>query len=1193
MEVFMKNFRVLHLSDLHIGKTYLDTRSLAYLLLTDLEEAKISDINCVVVTGDIFDGKATDNDKVIDEATTFFNILYKDLSQKATISREDFIFVPGNHDIIWSEEDIRWDKYYNFLKKFYGTIPDFYDLDDFSLVKTYEEFKTAFIGFNSCGLEKRPIIDIDTVRKIEKMEDSFFLKNSISKTNLINALNSQNQNYSYNDFGEISNEQILKVKRKLGECDNYNVVALFHHHFYLFPEVYTKFGDSSLLRNYTSVIQRMQQMGVKTVLHGHKHFDLERPIITDSYYENAKNTIDVFAGGSLGTDRVIRHTFNVIDFHDVDSDTKLTQRKFVRNGGSLDSIVVKRIPPKSCKNQDRIRLFATLEFNNQELYRSYIYNISKINIVSHDYENMVKWFENVFVGFNEVFKHFENDSLCVFFLLISMNYRILKMKETLGKESIDKSYFDILDKLIYDNAKDVDFDIESFIKLFSESSTSKVKDLCDNIFESVKSTKSKSYLAFSMIGVFLTDLYLTFRYYSDNFYNDFITYKVNISINDKEFHQNVPVNKIMIHSDVDRRSAYIDLTCNSATSHKLAVLFTKEFELIISKYEDYFKVVDLKLYYLSPKIEKGEVQNAIDNYNFEAYIPTLIPLLTGDNIYAKKEVFSRELIQNSIDAIAVRASHELDFDKTIYITVDKDTSGREFFKIKDYGTGMDRFKIERYFTSIGRSFYSGDEYKDLDINYKPISNFGIGFLSTFMIGREIDVSTKYYTDEKEGLKLHIPNFDGCFFIEKDENIETGTEITLYIDKKISNHIDVQNIIKYVCNVMLDIKYDIKISNRLSGKDFTIKANSLRRKQSNQDALFVPFFENGSVGKNLDLKKDIWSGTYIEEYPYGLLVSLSPKNDGFKKSVLNSGILLSDADAEQIWSMLLCKKFKYEGIDEIFTFNFPSNYLNVDVSREKVTEFKNSALETTFPEDVIHELVRQLEQLLDLSKLPNNNVSIKASNFQRVVNILLKICHKTKPLDSLYKRLFASKFLPSIRFNDDCLEILISRSCNCPSKAIMFYLENAKIITDKLKDFILKNQILDVQKQNKKLFDKNNIINLLLETPFTNHFLFQRDYHKAMNVEDSLYDSYKENIKSTFNIPENQVEKLLLLIPFIMDTDLNKDDRFHNLSRWLTSGLLNKYTISEIENGDCCIKFTAKEIKEILKTKNKNNSNFYF
>lgn len=72
------------------------------------------------------------------------------------------------------------------------------------------------------------------------------------------------------------------------------------------------------------------------------------------------------------------------------------------------------------------------------------------------------------------------------------------------------------------------------------------------------------------------------------------------------------------------------MLCNEATAHKMAVLFIKEFDLLINKFEDYFKIIGLKLYYLLPRIDKDSMKNTLDNYNFEAYIPTLIPLLTGD-----------------------------------------------------------------------------------------------------------------------------------------------------------------------------------------------------------------------------------------------------------------------------------------------------------------------------------------------------------------------------------------------------------------------------------------------------------------------------------------------------------------------------------------------------------------------------------
>lgn len=145
----------------------------------------------------------------------------------------------------------------------------------------------------------------------------------------------------------------------------------------------------------------------------------------------------------------------------------------------------------------------------------------------------------------------------------------------------------------------------------------------------------------------------------------------------------------------------------------------------------------------------------------------------------------RELIQNSIDAISVReAKEEREFKREIFIELKVDENGKRYFKIIDNGTGMDRYKIERYFTSIGRSFYSGEEYEDLNISYKPISNFGIGFLSSFMVCQEIDVKTRYYLDNAEGLKLHIPNYDGCFFIELESDACVGTEIKLYLNSAI-------------------------------------------------------------------------------------------------------------------------------------------------------------------------------------------------------------------------------------------------------------------------------------------------------------------------------------------------------------------------------------------------------------------------
>lgn len=1180
----MRIFRVLHLSDIHIGDTYMNSEDIAYRVISDIENENISDIKCVVVTGDIFEGKCPLNDALVNEAVNFFNIIFNELQATANIQKTDFLFIPGNHDIIREKEvDKRWKKYDVFLKAFYGTLPDFYDSSDYTLVKTYDKDKIVFAGFNSCGLKEEPLIDYSVINNFKKISDEHFDDSGIERDKLIDLLNSQLNDKEFVDFGEIPSQQILKIQRKLNKYDDYNVIALLHHHFYLFPEVYTKYGDSSLIRNYTNVIQQMQQAGVKTVLHGHKHFDLERPLVTDSYYDNANNIINIIAGGSVSTNRTIKHTFNIIDFYDKENDFKLVQRKFVYNNDQLEQpIITRQLPPEKYGDNRIVKLYNTLKLNDPELFSKYIEAVDKINIAADDYNNIVKWLESIFIGFDEIQKIFERDSLCILFLLFAMNYRVLKIKQLIGKEKIDVSYYSILDELILEEIEDVGFDKKQYLKLFEQRDLDKLKEKCDMILDSIQNKKSKLYLSFGMVGIFITDIYLMLRYYAGSFYNRYIKYKVNIKLDEMEFHQDVPVQKIMIHSDADRRSAFIDLQCNSATAHKLAVLFVKEFELMISMYEDYFKFVGLKLYYLTPKIEKNDTTNAIDNYNFEAYIPTLIPLLTGDNIYAQKAVFARELIQNSIDAIAVRTSQNIDFNQTIYITLGQ-TQGRKFFKIKDFGTGMDRLKIERYFTSIGRSFYSGDEYRDLELEYKPISSFGIGFLSAFMICREIDVKTRYYIDDMEGLKLHIPNYDGCFFIEKDDNMDIGTEITLYIDKKISHNITSNEIIEYICNTIQDINRDIIIVDEVNKKTIHIESHSIRKRNDNKNILFIPLQESGIIYEGIDIEKDIWSGKIKNEYSYGVLVNIAEMmNEGY---VLNSGIRLSDTDPSDVWELLFeDDDLENSFLNNFFCFNFPSNYLKVDVSREKITEFDKGVICKNFKEILLNEIFNQLKQYIHLSK--NNKTNIRAINLHYLMIRLADLCNKSASLSKLKKDIMRSRYVLFVQFNDTSIDLFVNSSDKKPDHAIQYNKNNFHKIKEQFFNFLRENTIIkNADIQQTKFEQIHEILPRIHDLmrrhgSLWRHRGYEEYYHRyILNEEFDL--EVKEILQKVLKTKEDNLAYAFL---FVIELILNgrEEMRYVSSMESIFTLLLKKFTVTDIENDKCYVSIGCDNIKKVIK-----------
>jgi hypothetical protein len=269
-----------------------------------------------------------------------------------------------------------------------------------------------------------------------------------------------------------------------------------------------------------------------------------------------------------------------------------------------------------------------------------------------------------------------------------------------------------------------------------------------------------------------------------------------------------PINAAVLFS-------FVHFRCKDPTIHKISVLIIKDFEKRLDKFEESLKVLRLKIYYLIPKIEKSSYD--LENFSFEAYIPKLLPLLTGDNLYSRKEVFIRELIQNSLDAILLREKLDSrEFNKVIRIELGKEENSsnekpRKYLRIIDEGIGMDIFKIERYFTSIGRSFYISEEFTELqrmkNIKYEPISNFGIGFLSAFMVCKEINVVTKSYDNDEIALEIQIPNYDGCFFINKIDgnNANTGTSITLYEDDRMKLNFD--EIKNYIKDTFLDFQLE--------------------------------------------------------------------------------------------------------------------------------------------------------------------------------------------------------------------------------------------------------------------------------------------------------------------------------------------------------------------------------------------------
>ncbi|UZT99612.1 ATP-binding protein [Chryseobacterium fluminis] len=177
----------------------------------------------------------------------------------------------------------------------------------------------------------------------------------------------------------------------------------------------------------------------------------------------------------------------------------------------------------------------------------------------------------------------------------------------------------------------------------------------------------------------------------------------------------------------------------------------------------------------------------------------------SDEIYkGDKYVFIRELLQNSIDAIKLRKEWiekktQLTLNSFGEITIDvRDTHNNNIeITFTDDGIGMDRYIVENYLSVAGRSYYSSEEFKELGLEMDPISKFGVGILSCFMVADKIHITT--YRDlvikpDAKVLHIDIPYIDQQFRIsandpDKDKD-KIGTKIVISLSKdKVKSKLD--------------------------------------------------------------------------------------------------------------------------------------------------------------------------------------------------------------------------------------------------------------------------------------------------------------------------------------------------------------------------------------------------------------------
>ena len=225
----------------------------------------------------------------------------------------------------------------------------------------------------------------------------------------------------------------------------------------------------------------------------------------------------------------------------------------------------------------------------------------------------------------------------------------------------------------------------------------------------------------------------------------------------------------------------------------------------------------------------------MSNHKFQTEVSQLLQLIIH-SLYSHKEIFLRELISNSSDALdklnylslTDDAFKSLEFTPKINIDFnEKDKT----LTISDTGIGMNKDDLKENLGTIARSgtknfveMLTGDSKKDSNL----IGQFGVGFYSSYMVADKVEVISKK-AGEDSAFKWTSDGKSG-YKIEDSEKDTFGTDIILYLNdegEKYTNRWEIQNIVKKYSN---HIPFPIY----LHFEEITTKGEGEKKKEKRED-----------------------------------------------------------------------------------------------------------------------------------------------------------------------------------------------------------------------------------------------------------------------------------------------------------------------------------------------------------------------
>lgn len=334
-------------------------------------------------------------------------------------------------------------------------------------------------------------------------------------------------------------------------------------------------------------------------------------------------------------------------------------------------------------------------------------------------------------------------------------------------------------------------------------------------------------------------------------------------------------------------------------------------------------------------------------------------------LYSDHEIFLRELVSNAVDAtqklktLASVGEFKGEMgDLTVRIKFDDKT-----ITISDRGIGMTAEEIDKYINQI--AFSGAEEFvkKYKNDAASIIGHFGLGFYSSFMVSKKVEIVTKSY---KEGAVAMKWSCDGSpeYTMEETTKEDRGTDIILYIDDENKDFLNKEKLSGLLTKYCRFLPIPIAFGKKQEWKD----------------------------GKYVDTEED---NIINETTPAWVRKPSELKDEDYKKFYQD---LYPMSEEPLFWIHLnVDYPFHLTGI-----LYFPRIKSNIDLHRNKIQLYCNQVFVTDSVEGIVPEFLTLLHGVIDSPDIPLN---VSRSYLQSDQNVKKISSHITKKVADRLEEIF--------------------------------------------------------------------------------------------------------------------------------------------------------------------------------------------